>query len=411
MAVFEYRAFDKRARKISGMIDAETLNAAQNKLRQQEIFPISLTRVAPEKSTGANGFGALFNRILLFSSIKPAETAMFTRQLSTLLAAGFPLAGAVSTLASQTRRNALKRILSQLKDAIEEGNSFAEALALFPHVFSPVYINMVRAGESSGTLEVVLERLADFAEKRESNKKKIQAALAYPFIMAIIGFAVLLILLVYIVPKIIEIFTGMNQDLPLPTQILVNVSSFAQSYWWGVLPAPFLIMALVTLIRKTDQGGRLIDRFILFLPIFGPLLRKIIAARISRTLGSLLENGVPMLTALQITRTISGNRVISDLLASAALHVEQGGELGKTLSQSRAFPQLAGQMITVGETSGELENMLEKSAELFERDIETTISTAMSLVEPVIILIMGAVVLFIVLSIFLPILEINQLIR
>lgn len=410
MAVFEYQAFDKRARKITGIIDAESMNAAQAQLRQKDIFPISLSRVGTATGGHKRRIGAFLDGITLFSSISPSETAMITRQLSTLLGAGFPLAKAVATLAGQTRTTAFQRVLSQIKDAIEEGNSFAEALGLFPHVFSPVYINMVRAGESSGTLEVVLERLADFAESREDTRKKIQAALAYPIIMSVIGFALLIFLLTYIVPKIIDIFADMNHALPTPTIILITISSFVKSFWWAILPTPLIALLILYLIRTTEKGRLVTDRIILFSPLSGPLVRKIIAARISRTLGSLLENGVPLLTALRITQSIAGNRVISRLIESAAIHVEQGGELGKILSNNRAFPSLAAQMIIVGETSGELEKMLEKSAQLFERDIETTVSAAMSLVEPVIILIMGAVVLFIILSICLPIFEINQMI-
>ncbi len=410
MAVFEYKAFDNRARKISGIIDAESMNAAQTQLRQKHIFPVSLMRISEREQGGKKTLASALPGFFIFSAISAGETAMITRQLATLLSAGFPLSRAVATLIGQTRTVAFKKVLSQVKDAIEEGSSFAEALALFPKVFSPVFINMVRAGESSGTLELVLERLADFAEKREDTRKKIRAALAYPVIMSVIGFGLLIFLLTYIVPRIIEIFADMNHTLPAPTLALIGISEFVKTFWWALLPLPLILFVLLLLIRKTKKGLLITDRIILFSPLIGPLIRKITAARFSRTLGSLLENGVPLLSALQITRAVAGNQVVSDLIHDAARHVEEGGALGNILSQSRAFPSLAGQMVMVGEASGELEKMLEKSAQLFERDVETAITAAMSLVEPIIILIMGAVVLFIILSITLPIFEINQMI-
>jgi len=409
VAVFEYKALNARGKKVSGIVDADGKAAAQGKLRQKNLFPVSLARIESgarggEKQSGAGIFG-----MGLFSRIKSSDIAMITRLISTLLSAGFPLVKAVSTVVGQTRSTAFQRILSRIKDAIEEGSSFADALRLHPHVFSAVYINMVASGESSGTLEIVLERLADFAEKREETKKKIQASLAYPIIMSVIGCLVLVILLTYIVPGIIEIFADMKQTLPGPTLILIGVSDFFKSFWWAVVLSPVVVMAIFYYIRKTEKGVLITDRLMITLPIAGNLIQKLIAARFSRTLGSLLENGVPMLASLKITRSIAGNRVISDLIGTAIDSVEQGGELGETLSKSRFFPTLASQMIKVGEKSGEMEKMLEKSADLYERDVESALAAATSLIEPIIILVMGVVVGLIIMAICLPIVEINQL--
>jgi len=270
---------------------------------------------------------------------------------------------------------------------------------------------MVNAGESSGTLEIVLERLADFNENREDSKNKIQASLAYPVLMSFIGFGVLLVLLTYVVPGIVDIFSDMNQTLPLPTIILISVSSFFKSWWWGILMTPFILFLALFLIRRTNKGAYFIDNLLISLPISGNLLKKIIAARFTRTLGSLLENGVPMLTAMHITKSIAGNKVMFELISKACDTVEQGGELGDVLADNRVFPSLAAQMIKVGETSGELEKMLEKTADLFEKDVHTAVTAATSLIEPLIILIMGIVVGGIILAICLPIFEINQLIQ
>lgn len=414
MAVFEYNGLTASGKKKSGIIDAENPDAAQDDLKQKGIFPTSILRI----ESGAGRIKTkkeiqskkAFHLPPLFSSVKSSEITMITRQLATLLTAGFPLLKAVATLVPQARTKAFKRVLSRVKDAIEEGNSFAEALGAHPQVFSAVYINMVKAGEASGTLEVVLERLADFSEKREDTKKKVQASLAYPVFMAVIGFLVLVFLLTFIVPNITKIFTDMNHELPMPTQILLGISSMVKAWWWLIIPAPFLALLCLYGIRRTDKGGRILDRIILSLPVSGSLTRQLIASRFSRTLGSLLDNGVPLLTALDITKTISGNRVIAELIEKSADTVEQGGSLGSVLEKNSAFPDLAAQMIKVGEKSGEMEKMLEKSAELFERNVQTAITAATSIIEPLIILIMGVVIGFIILAVCLPIFEINQLI-
>ena len=414
MAVFEYNGLTASGRKKSGIIDAENHDAAQDDLKQKGIFPISIQRIesgagriktkkeaSREKNVTLPSF---------FSSVKSSEISMITRQLATLLTAGFPLLKAVATLVPQARTKAFKRVLSRIKDAIEEGNSFADALGAHPQVFSAVYINMVKAGEASGTLEVVLERLADFSEKREETKKKIQASLAYPLFMAVIGFLVLVFLLTFIVPNITKIFTDMNHDLPMPTQMLLGISGMVKAWWWLIIPAPFFALLCLYGIRRTDRGGRILDRIILSLPVSGNLTRQLIASRFSRTLGSLLDNGVPLLTALGITRTISGNRVMAELIEKCAQTVEQGGSLGSVLEKNSAFPNLAAQMIKVGEKRGEMEKMPEKPAELFERNVQTAITAVTSIIEPLIILIMGVVIGFIILAVCLPIFEINQLI-
>ncbi|MCP4669769.1 MAG: type II secretion system inner membrane protein GspF [Desulfobacula sp.] len=409
MAVFEYKALDNKGKNVSGIMDAESNTAAKARLRQQKLFPIDLTKI--ESSTALKNKKSFFPQINFFTRISSSELSMITRQMSTLLSAGFPLVKAVSTLVSQSRSKSMQRVLSKIKDAIEEGSSFANALALYPNVFSPIFINMVNAGETSGTLEIVLERLADFNENREDSKNKIQASLAYPVLMSFIGFGVLLVLLTYVVPGIVSIFSDMNQTLPLPTIILISVSSFFKSWWWGILMAPFLLFLALFLIRKTSKGAYFIDSLLISLPVSGNLLKKIIAARFTRTLGSLLENGVPMLTAMNITKSIAGNRVMFELISKACDTVEQGGELGDVLTDNMVFPSLAAQMIKIGETSGELEKMLEKTADLFEKDVHTAVTAATSLIEPLIILIMGIVVGGIILAICLPIFEINQLIQ
>jgi general secretion pathway protein F len=410
VAVFEYKALNPKGKKRSGIIDADSLWSARSRLREQALYPVSLTQVRSAADEKGDKKRAGLSVLNLLSSIRPAETSLATRLMATLLSAGFPLVKAVATVAGQVRSQALRKTLSRVRDAIEGGSSFADALRRFPNVFSPVYVNMVAAGESSGTLDVVLERLADFAENREETQKKIQAALAYPMIMTGVGILVLVILLTYIVPGIIQIFTDMNQALPLPTRILVGVSDFFSRFWWMGVLLPAVLWAGVHMARKTPEGRRITDLIIIRVPVAGRFFRKTIAARFTRTLGALLENGVPLLTALQIAGKVAGNRVMSDVIDDAARKVEQGGELGTALEDGGYFPELAARMIQVGERSGELEKMLSKTADLYERDVRAAAAAAAALVEPMIILVMGVVVGLIILAICLPIVEINQLI-
>jgi general secretion pathway protein F len=411
MPVFEYKALDSRGKKKTGIIDAESLVSARTRLREKRIYPTSILEVDSERSGNGGVSDGPSPGSFFFGRIKNAELAMVTRQLSTLLSAGFPLISAVTSLVAQTKSKALKKVLSKIKGSIEEGKSFAEALAMYPSIFSSIYVNMIRAGESSGTLEIVLERLADITEKREETKKKIQASLAYPVLMAIVGSLVLLFLLAYIVPGIISIFSDMNQTLPAPTLFLISVSSFLKRFWWAVLMVPISLGVVLYAMARTDKGAYLIDNALFLTPKLGDMLKKLAAARFARILASLLANGVPMLTALGISKATAGNRVISAIISRAATDVEQGGELGVSLEAERVFPPLAVEMIKIGEKSGQLEKMLEKTADLYEREVESSVTAMTALLEPLIILVMGAVVGFIVLSVCLPIFEMNQLVK
>lgn len=408
MSVYEYKALNKKGKKTAGIVDADSESRARQKLMDQSIFPFSLTRIDDEQK--GDSTKGLRLPVQLFSRIRSSDIAVMTRLLSSLLSAGFPLVKAVAVVGEQARSKALFRVLSRVRDSIEQGQSFAQALSVFPHVFSSVYVNMVAAGESSGTLEIVLERLADFSEAQEETRKKIWASLAYPMVMSLIGFVVVVILMAYIVPGITAIFSDMNQALPLPTLILISVSDFFVAFWWAVLLLPLAAWGILYGVRQSPKGLRVTDRMLLHLPVAGGLVQKLAAARVSRTLGALLGHGVPLMTALGITRNVAGNQVISDLIREASQKVEKGGELGAALDDSRVFPKLAVQMIRIGEKSGELEKMLEKSAEIHEKDIQSAVTAGTALIEPLVILVLGVVVGLIIMAICLPIVEINQLV-
>ncbi len=408
MPVFEFTALDAKGKATTGIIDADGIQAARQKLRASGKFPVSIRETQEalaKKSRREIGLVAWFSRV------KPADVAMTTRQLATLIGAGFPLVSALDALLPQTHSHALKRTLARVKDLVVEGNSFAHALTQFPGTFPPIYVNMVRAGETSGTLEIVLERLAEITEKQQALSNRIQASLAYPVFMLFFGAVVLFVLLTYIVPTITSIFDDMKQALPTPTRVLIALSAFFRDYWWVLLLLAAALVIGARRFRKTQKGRRWSDGALLKLPMFGNLARKLAVARFTRTLGSLLENGVTLLTALDIVKNIVGNVQIADTVAAAAEEVGKGKSLWQSLSEGRAFPMLSIQMIQVGEQSGELEKMLYKVADVFENEVETIILRLTSYLEPVMILVMGGVVGFIVLSICLPIFEMNQLIR
>lgn len=408
MPVFEYTALDDKGKSTTGIIDAEGMRAARQKLRSSGMFPVALKETqeaVPKKQSRS------FSLSRRFSRIKPAETAIMTRQLATLIGAGFPLVSALDALLPQTKSHGLQRILARIKDLIVEGNSFAQALAQYPGTFTPIYVSMVRAGESSGTLEIVLERLADITEKQLALVNRIKTALAYPVFMLLVGTLVLFVLLTYIVPSISGIFADMDQVLPAPTRILIYLSTLFKSYWWLMLAVSALLGTAFFQFKKTQKGRHWLDKLTLRLPMFGNLARKLAVSRFSRTLGSLLENGVSMLISLEIVKNIAGNLLISDAIAEAAEGVGKGQGLGAALDQGQVFPSLAIQMIQVGEQSGDLEKMLYKIADVFENEVESTIMRLTAYLEPVMILVMGGIVGFIVLSICLPIFEMNQLIK
>jgi len=334
-----------------------------------------------------------------------------TRQLSILLAAGVPLVGALDALGSQIANQLLKKIVAQIKEAVNEGNSLAFSLSQHPRLFSGIYVNMVRAGEASGALDLVLGRLAEYGEHQHALRGRFQAALVYPVFMFFIGSLVLFFLITFVVPNITQIFTEMHHTLPLPTVILIGVSGFLKSYWWVVVLAGVGVVIGIRQFIKTSQGHYIWDKIKLRTPVLGSVNQKIALARFARTLGTLLESGVPLLSALDIVRNIVNNTLIARDIDNASEEIEAGKSLAVPLGRSQWFPSIAVQMISVGEQSGELEAMLNKIADSYETDVESQVMAMTSMLEPVMILVMGLAVGFIVVSILLPIFEMNQMIR
>jgi general secretion pathway protein F len=408
MPVYEYTALNKSGKNVNGIIDADSLVAARQKLRGTGIFPVDVKETSAKPKDPRSGPASLST---LLKRIKPAEVSIATRQLSILLGAGVPLVGSLDALVSQITNPLIKKIMAEVKESVNEGNSLALALSQHPKAFSNVYVNMVRAGEASGSLDVVLDRLADLGERQQALKGRFQAALAYPVFMFLIGSLVLFFLITFVVPNITQIFSDMQAALPLPTVLLINVSNFLKSFWWLILIGIACGIVIIKKLIKTPKGRYFWDEAKLRIPILGPINSKIALGRFGRTLGSLLQSGVPLISALQIVRNIVNNVIIADVIDNAVEEIQAGKSLASPLAESRWFPSIVVQMIFVGEQSGELEKMLGKIADTYERDVETNIMAMTSMLEPVMILAMGVIIGFIVVSILLPIFEMNRMIQ
>ncbi len=406
MAIFEYKALDVSGESVQGLIDADDLQEARSRLRQQGVYPTEVrgesAAVSVSKEISLSG---------IWRRISKREIALFTRQLATLLEAGLPLVEALSSLVDQLGDRALMGVVADVRERVKEGSSFSEAISEYPGNFSSLYINMVRAGEESGTLETILRRLSDHLEKEVTFRNKMRATLAYPFLMVLIGLGILFFLLAFIIPMVTRIFTAAQQVLPLPTRMLISLSSFMRDFWWLL----FLIIAgLVLGIRwfiRTEGGRKIFDRFKLRLPLLGGLVQKMAVVRFSRTLGTLISSEAPLLKSLEIVKNVVDNSVFSQAIQSATADIGEGTSIAAPLKRSKVFPPLVIRMVSVGEESGNLGIMLFKVADIYDEEIETTVNALTSLIEPLIILVMGLIVGFIVLAILLPIFEMNQIIR
>lgn len=406
MPVFEYQALDKSGKAIKGIIDADNNAQARIRLRAQGKYPVSIeenkSRQTREKwfRSGAG----------LFERIRTQEISAMTRQLATLMGAGIPLVQALGSMIEQTRNPALKKVIAEIRGSVNEGNTLTAALTEHPRFFSPIFVNMVRAGEASGSLDIVLERLADFSEKQEALRGRLRAALVYPMFMAVVGSGILFVLITYIVPNITQVFNEMDRILPLPTLFLIGLSDFLKAYWWGLLLVGFFAVGALKYYGRTPRGRKVWDLLRLRVPIVGPVVHKVILARIAATLGSLLDSGVGLMTSMQIVRTLVDNVLIAEVIDGAMKQIEKGQSMTGALADSLWFPPTFVQMVAVGEQSGSLEKMLKKVSSAYEREVETAILAMTSLLEPIMIAGMGLAVGFVVISILLPIFEMNQMI-
>jgi len=404
MPIFEYTALNSLGHRERGEIRADTLSEARRKLRADRVHVLAIDATGDAQDAAP----ALAKRTIRFRKTRPRDVASATRQLATLLHAGMPLVPALGALVEQLAGRPLAPVIAQIRDKVNQGSTLAAALEEHPRIFSPLFINMVRAGETAGALEEVLLRLADMLEKRTNLVNKVRAALVYPLFMALVGTAVVVFLLHYVIPSIAKLFLEINQTLPWPTRVLIGLSLFFEHYLWAViLGVGVLIVAFKVWIGT--PGGRLAwDGLKLRIPLFGDLILKLAVARFARTLGVLLASGVSILEALEIVKRVVGNAVLGSVLDEARQSVGHGDSIANPLRRSGVFPPVVFHMIAVGEASGNIEDGLLNVADAYDNEVESSVEALTSLLEPVMILVLGAVVGFIVLAILLPIFEINQ---
>jgi general secretion pathway protein F len=406
MPVFEYKALTAGGKAIQGLREAESPKTLRTALKRDGVF---LTEVLGQKEQQAQAARDVNVRKWVLRRVTPEDLAITTRQLAVLVHAGIPLVEALSALIDQVEHERLKRVISDVKQRVNEGASLADALGAHPKVFTTLYVNMIRAGESSGALDVVLVRLADFTESQARLRAKVTATMIYPIAMLVVGVLVLAALFTVVIPKITKIFEDTKATLPWTTKILIGASTFMADWWWAVLIATGLVVWGFFRWKATTAGRHRWDRFKLTVPIFGRLLRTIAIGRFARTLATLLKSGVPVLGAMDIVKNVVGNVRLAEVIEQARQAIQEGESIAAPLKRSGEFPPLVFHMVAVGEKSGSLEEMLGNVADAYEDQVETTVTALTSLLEPIMIIGMGVVVAFIVFSILMPILQINSL--
>ena len=408
MPVYEYSALDEKGKTTKGIIDADSPLSARNKLRSSQLFPVKIKESSSRiksQTTGGTSVSTFLRRV------RASEISTMTRQMATLMGAGISLVASLELLITQEVNPLLKKILAQIKESVNEGNSLASSLSQHSKYFSQIYINMVTAGEASGSLDLVLERLAEFSENQEALKGKVIAAMVYPVVMLCIGVLALLMLVTFVVPKFAAVFKEMEKALPLPTQIVIGASNFLKSYWWLLAIIVIAFIILFKYAKRTEKFARMWDETKLRAPVFGSIINRMIIARFARTLGSLLQSGVTLISALQIVRNVVNNILIAEIIDNAIDQIKEGQSLSGPLSKSKLIPPVVVQMIAVGEQSGELEKMLNKIADIYEQEVESQVATMTSLLEPFMLLGMAVIVGFIAFSILLPIMEMSQIVH
>lgn len=407
MAIYEYKGLDSNGKPVKGMIESDLLKTARARLKKNNIYVTDIYEKSSKKERAAKSKGG--GGFSLFGRVTVNDLALFTRQLASLIRANITVVDSLSALIEQTENQKLKVILSLVRQDVNEGASLGKAISKHPKVFNSVYINMVEAGEASGTLPLVLLRLADFQEGQVKLKNKVSSALMYPLLMMVVATMLIIGIFTFVMPKIAKIFVAMNKPLPIQTRIMLGISDFMVNYWY--LPPIVIISTLWIFLRyiKTKSGRLWWDGFLLRAPIFGKLIRMLAVARFSNSMSTLLAGGVPILTAMNIVKNIVGNTLIEEAIRQARENVTEGQSIAEPLKRSQQFPPLVIHMISIGEKTGELPQMLQNVSATFEEQVTAKIEGLTSLLEPLMIVAMGVVVAIIVISIFVPLLELNSL--
>jgi general secretion pathway protein F len=405
MGAFEYTALDAQGRERKGLIEGDTPKHVRQLLRDKQLLPMEIQETAEQelKKGRARGF---FRR-----GLSTLDLALLTRQLATLLRSGLPLEESLQAVAEQTEKPRVQRIILGVRSKVVEGHPLAEGLRDFPQAFPEIYRATVSAGEQSGKLDSVLERLSDYTESRQTMGQQVSNALVYPIVLMVLSFAIVSFLLAYVVPQVVAVFESGHQELPVATRILIGMSDFIRHYWYYAL---ILIAVAIWGFRRwlrAPESRLRFDRFMLHVPLAGKLIRGLNTARFSRTFSILTASAVPVLEALRISAEVVSNMPMRRAVEDAALRVREGAPIGKSLAARKLFPPMMIHLISSGESSGELESMLERAASNQEREMDGLLSTMTNLLGPFMVVFMGAVVMFIVIALLLPIFQLNDLVK
>jgi general secretion pathway protein F len=401
MPIFSYKGLDKTGKEIKNTINAESIIQAKNKIKLSNIMLIDIKEKKTKSGSSSLSIGS--------GKVSINDLALMTRQLATLIKAKIQIVEALSALQDQVDNDYLRVVLSELRQDVNEGLSLAKAMAKHRKVFNNVYINMVEAGEASGNLEVVLLKLADFTEAQVKLQNKIKGAMMYPVIMFIVGTLLMSVIFIFIIPKLTKIFISMKMELPLPTKISIFISGFLTSYWYVIIIALVLGYLGFKKYISTPKGERVWHRILLKFPVVGELIKMINVARFCSTLATLMNSGVPILTAMAIVKNLIPNVHMKDAVENAREAISEGKNMAIPLKESGQFPSMVTHMITLGEKSGELENMLGIISENYEDQVDTKIGGLTSVLEPIMIVGLGIAVCFIVFSVIMPMMKLNQI--
>lgn len=408
MPAFEYTALDSAGKTQKGVLEGETARQVRQQLRERGLLPTAVQEVekkeAARQQQGLGRFGAS-------RGISAADLAMLTRQLATLSRAGLPLEEALLAVSQQTEKPRVRNIVAGVRARVMEGRSLADALGAFPQSFPNIYRATVAAGEQSGRLDPVLERLADYTESRQLTESQIRNAMVYPTLLVIVSAVIVTVLMVKVVPEVVNVFRTGHQELPFATRFLIGISDLFRDWWWALFSGVGAVVWGFRRWLQRPESRRRFDTWVLTLPLIGRVVRGVDAARFARTLATLTSSAVPVLDALRIAGEVVANFPMREAVAEAAVRVREGAPIARSLAHRKIFPPMLIHLIASGETSGELDTMLERAATSQEREMNDLITTAVGVLGPVMILLMGGFVLFIVFALLLPIFQLNTLVR
>ncbi|GAU07353.1 type II secretion system F family protein [Desulfoplanes formicivorans] len=398
MPIFIYKARNRSGRRVKGDLDVSSLDVAQTALQRKGFTDI---RVKPRPKD-------LLEGTFLEEGVKSRDMVVFSRQFATMINSGVPILQSLQVMCEQTENGKLRRALYAIRNSIEGGSSLYDAMRKFPDIFDTLYVNMVNAGEVGGILDIVLTRLSEYIEKAAKLKAKVKGAMIYPGVVVTVAVAVVAIILIFVIPTFETMFRDFGGALPVPTQIVITLSRFVQEHFFMIVACVIAFFVAFKLFYKWERGKILVDRWVLFLPVFGPLLRKVAVARFSRTMGTMISSGVPILSALDIVARTSGNKTVERGVLEAAKSIAEGQNMADPLDATGVFPPMVIHMISIGESTGALDTMLEKIADFYDDEVDVAVEALTSLIEPLMIVFLGIVVGGLVVSMYLPIFKIGE---